>query len=115
MSLRHDLAGLALPCVPDTFKAVVFNNNGGDIFRFIPSTRDIPALEQHFTLSGQVQTPLKQIAEALGFVYLKADSAATLNSQLSTLNSSSKKTILEVFTPAEANASVLRTFLSRKS
>ena len=115
MSLRPDLAGLALPCVPDTFKAVVFNNNGGDIFRFIPSTRDIPALEQHFTLSGQVQTPLKQIAEALGFVYLKADSAATLNSQLSTLNSSPKKTILEVFTPAEANASVLRTFLSRKS
>lgn len=115
MSLRHDLGGLALPCVPDNFKVVVFNNGGGDIFRFIPSTRDLICVEEHFTLSDKLCTPLKPIAEALGYNYLKADSAASLVAAISKLKSSDTKTILEVFTPSDVNASVIRNFLSRKS
>lgn len=115
MSLRHDLGGLALPCVPDNFKVVVFNNSGGDIFRFIPSTRNLPSVEEHFTLSANLRTPLEPIAEALGFRYLRADSAASLVAAIGKLKSSDTKTILEVFTPSDVNSSILSNFLSRKS
>lgn len=112
MSLRHDYGGLALPCVPGNFKIIVMNNGGGDIFRFIPSTATIEGLEEHFTLKNMMQQPLREQAEALGYQYLSANSPESLRKVLKTLGSAHQKTILEVFTSPDVNASALRNFLS---
>lgn len=67
MSAAYDIAALALPHVPASFRMVVLDNAGGDIFRHIPTTRALPELDSLFVMAPKL--PLRQLAAAYGFAY----------------------------------------------
>lgn len=113
MSLRHDLGGLALPCVPPNLKIVTFANGGGDIFRFIGATRSVDGREENFACPDLCTAPLSQLAPALGYRYLRATDTQSLRIALNILYKSVDKTLLEIVTPVETNSGVLDAYMSR--
>ncbi len=74
MSAAYDLNALAIRGIPDSFKMVVLDNNGGDIFRNIPTTQSLPELEYFFTMPPQF--PVRQLAAAYDFEYFEASHRA---------------------------------------
>lgn len=67
MSAAYDIGALAIHDIPSTFKMVVLDNHGGDIFRAVATTRDLPEREQFFAVPPQL--PLEALAQAYGFSY----------------------------------------------
>ncbi len=67
MSASYDLAAFALRGVPDSFKMVVLDNGGGDIFRAVGTTRDLAECESFFVAPPRF--PLEALAAAYGFAY----------------------------------------------
>lgn len=109
MSFAYDIGALALPFIPDNFKIVVLNNGGGGIFRFIPSTANLPELERCFVTD--IRLPIAQLADGYGFRYLKADSEESLVDTLGEFwSNNSSPVILDVQTPGALSADLLREF-----
>ena len=71
MSAAYDVGALAVRDIPDTFRMVVLDNGGGDIFRAVATTRDLPEREQLFAVAPRL--PLKALSEAYGFRYFDGD------------------------------------------
>ena len=67
MSFAYDIGALAVHGIPDSFKIVVLDNRGGDIFRAVGTTRSLPEREDYFSLPPVL--PLKDLARAYGFDY----------------------------------------------
>lgn len=67
MSFAYDIGALAVHGIPDTFRIVVLDNRGGDIFRAVATTRSLPEREDFFSLAPVL--PLKELAQAYGFEY----------------------------------------------
>ncbi|MDE6276566.1 MAG: 2-succinyl-5-enolpyruvyl-6-hydroxy-3-cyclohexene-1-carboxylic-acid synthase [Muribaculaceae bacterium] len=106
MSAAYDIGALALPFVPPSFRMAVLNNTGGGIFRFIPTTRELPELEKGFVCAPKL--PLRQLAEAYGFRYLEANSIEEIRSALPRFyDHSEQPTILNIITPAQKSADIL--------
>lgn len=80
MSFAYDIGALAAPMIPADFKAVVINNRGGEIFRFIPTTASLPCRERYFSASPVL--PLKALADAYGFGYFQCTSERGLKNAL---------------------------------
>lgn len=108
MSFQYDLGALATNFIPDNFKIIVFNNGGGGIFRAIANTRTLPISASHLTEITNV--PVEQLAHAWNFNYLKATDFKTLYEALGSLMKSTTKAILEVYTNADTDAEIWRTF-----
>lgn len=70
MSAAYDLGALALKGIPSTFKMVILDNRGGDIFRNIGTTRKLAELEEYFAM--QPVFPIEKLAGAYGFAYFEA-------------------------------------------
>lgn len=108
MCFRHDLA--ALKVAPDNLRIIVFNNAGGDIFRFISSTKNLTEREQCFACPDLMTPSVKELANAFSFNYFRADDPAGLEQGLRKLLSAKKKGILEVDTSHSDNAGILTDF-----
>lgn len=67
MAAAYDVGALAIKGVPSTFKLVVIDNGGGDIFRRITTTRDLPELDELFVCTPRL--PLADLARGYGFSY----------------------------------------------
>ena len=67
MSAAYDIGALAVKGVGANFTMIVVNNGGGDIFRHVATTRDLPERDKYFT--AMPKFPLRQLAEAYGFEY----------------------------------------------
>jgi 2-succinyl-5-enolpyruvyl-6-hydroxy-3-cyclohexene-1-carboxylate synthase len=91
-------------------KIIVINNGGGGIFRFLDGPASTPQLEQFFVAKHHWKA--EKIAEAFGVKYLKAENMAEIEAELPEFYEShfSKPALLEIFTPAEVNAQVLRDY-----
>lgn len=113
MSFIHDLGGFSLPQTPSTFKIIVFNNRGGDIFRFIPSTSALNEREDHFSCSELCASSCKNLAKTFNYDYLYAHDVDELHKALKNLIVSENKTLLEIFTGNEDNASILKAYMTR--
>lgn len=99
---------------PSNLKIILINNEGGGIFRFIPGPSSMEAAEEHFV--AEHQTKAEGLVKGFGLDYLSASSQAEFEAQLAVILKSDSASVLEVFTPAEKNAAVLRdyfTFLKR--
>lgn len=70
MSAAYDVGALALQDIPPTFKMVILDNRGGDIFRNIATTRNLSELEPFFAM--QPKFPVEKLADAYGFAYFEA-------------------------------------------
>lgn len=114
MSMQYDMGALATDFIPATFKIVVLSNRGGNIFRFISSTRHLDECES--CLAECTNLPLEQLARAFKFKYLRACNEEELDKALPKLISSNKQpVILEIFTDGNLSAQVLHKFYKQNA
>ncbi len=99
----------ALPKVPANLKIVVINNGGGGIFRFIPGPDTSPHLEKFFEAKHNLKA--EEVVKAFGLKYFKAENVRDILFALPEFfNETEKPAVLEIFTPGEKNAEILRNY-----
>lgn len=112
MSCQYDIGALSAPCLSPRFKMAVLNNSGGGIFRFIDATSRLPELEERFCC--KVNLPLRQLADAYGFAYYSASSIEELEHEWPLFAGESEQpAILDIITPGEASAEILKSYFLR--
>lgn len=100
MSAAYDIGALAVAGIPPTFRMVVLDNGGGDIFRAVATTRGLPECEERFVAAPVL--PLRQLAAAYGFEYFETD--ADSSDLKSFAEASGRPAILRVrLQPKQAN------------
>jgi 2-succinyl-5-enolpyruvyl-6-hydroxy-3-cyclohexene-1-carboxylate synthase len=106
----YDSNGLMNKYLMPNLKIIVINNSGGGIFRFIQGPDNTPNLEEFF--EAKHNWSAEYICKAFDVDYLKSETLEELNSILQDFfNDNDQKTqVLEIFTPAEKNAEILRDY-----
>ena len=105
----YDSNGLMNQNLTPNFKIVVINNGGGGIFRFIPGPDTSPQLEKFFETKHNYTA--EKIAQAFNIRYVKTGSVRELLYALPEFfNESEKPVLLEIFTPGNTNAILLRKY-----
>ncbi len=114
MSLMHDLGGLSIARrLAPRLKIVVFNNGGGDIFRFIATTSRLDECEEYFACNQSATLDCSALAAAFGLKYIRVHSVEELQCGMTTLLASSECMLLEVDTRGYDNAGILRAYMQR--
>jgi 2-succinyl-5-enolpyruvyl-6-hydroxy-3-cyclohexene-1-carboxylate synthase len=112
LSFLYDINGLWNNYIPDNFKIIVVNNNGGGIFRILPGNDNSELFETYFETKHQRSA--KTLAQDFGFTYSSADSIATLNDALFTFfNDNNTPKLLEIFTPYSENDKILLSYFDQ--
>ena len=112
MSMAYDISSLGLPEIPDRMKIIVIDNNGGGIFRFIPTTSSLSEREQYFYCAPNL--PLNHLAEGYGWEYAEAHDESGLRESLSQLLSSKSKGILKIVCDGELSTRLLKQYMALK-
>ena len=95
--------------LPGNLKIIILNNSGGGIFRFIPGPSKLPELEEFFETRHNYRA--EHLAKNFGVDYICCNEPNNLKHCLTKLyENSTKTTILEVMTPAEESAKVLKMY-----
>lgn len=97
MSALYDMGALATVRLCDNLKIVVVNNNGGQIFRTIKATRDIPEMEEF--LACRVPDYLRSTASGFNIPYMAVTDRGTLQKARELLDTPGN-CIIEIFTGA---------------
>ncbi len=114
MSAQYDIGALSLPCISPRFKMIVMCNGGGDIFRFINTTSELPERDEYF--ATRLNLPLKGLAEAYGFNFYEArDSASLIDAFNAMSNDNDRPSMLAVYTSPDVNAGVMKEYLKRRN
>jgi len=93
------------------FKIILINNGGGGIFRYIPGPDTTKQLEQFFVAKHSWKA--EKLVEAFNIHYFKAENLEQLEDVLPKFyDNLSRPALLEIFTPSEKNARVLRGYFS---
>ncbi|NOX86072.1 MAG: 2-succinyl-5-enolpyruvyl-6-hydroxy-3-cyclohexene-1-carboxylic-acid synthase [Chlorobi bacterium] len=110
LGFLYDSNALMNKNLTPNLKIIVINNGGGGIFRFIPGPDNSPQLETFFEAKHNWRA--EKIAEAFDVPYFKAETLQELKSVLPAFykNDFSRPALLEIFTPAETNAKVLKEY-----
>lgn len=106
-SARYDLGGLAIGSMAGLFTIFVLNNAGGDIFRIIKPTRNLPECEPYLSVGTDMD--FKRIACAFGYEY----SVVTNKNELSDIckkvsSPAGKPRFVEIITKECDNAGTYR-------
>ena len=114
MSAQYDIGALNLPDVSPHFRMAVVSNGGGNIFRTIRTTRDLPELEESFAVGVPVSWP--DIARAYGWEYIEVTDMETLAAALPAIARRSKAPMLiNIVTDGPASAAAYRTLIANLS
>lgn len=103
MAFQYDMGALACGFIPDSFRAVVVNNSGGGIFRYIRNTKDIPVREKY--LSDIVNLPLRGLCDSFGFNYFRAGNDQELKCVLEAFFEM-PRAVLEIVTDCDMDINV---------
>ncbi len=87
-------------------KIIIFNNQGGGIFRLIGGPSILPELEQHF--ETRHSHTAKYTAAEYEMGYFTADDLKSIKESMTLLNKSKGAAILEIFTNPEKNSEVFK-------
>jgi 2-succinyl-5-enolpyruvyl-6-hydroxy-3-cyclohexene-1-carboxylate synthase len=90
----------------EKLKIIIFNNQGGGIFRLIGGPSSLPELEQHF--ETRHSHTAKYTAAEYEMEYFTADDLKSTEESMSLLNKSKGAVILEIFTNPEKNSEVFK-------
>jgi len=112
MSMAYDVGSLALPDIPDSVRIIVIDNSGGGIFRFIPTTSELPEREEYFCTRPNL--PLSCLAEGYGWDYVEVADNPALTSALDSFFQSGKKRIMRVICDGERGAELLKEYMKIK-
>lgn len=113
LSMAYDIGALALRETPERFKIVVIDNQGGGIFRFIPSTSELDIREEY--LCQQPILPLPQLADGYGWKYFDVNNEESLKKTLPLFFSQPHKSILKISCPGEESARILKSYMALKA
>ncbi len=110
LAFFYDSNALMNNNLPGNLRIIVINNSGGGIFRFIPGPDTTGKLEKFFEAKHNLNA--KHIANNFGVPYYSAGNITELNDILKEFYApqNNKPAILEIFTPNESNAEVLRDY-----
>lgn len=109
MSLQYDLTALGTSQVPNDFRIAVIENQGGNIFRTIKTTRDLPQLEERFALPGNF--PIETLAKAWGWEVVTASDADGMHRALSCFFApSDHPVLLRIVTSGREDAEAYRKY-----
>ncbi len=105
----YDSNGLWNNYIPKSFRIILINNGGGNIFKIIPGPENSGVVEKVFETTHQLNA--SHLAEMFGFEYLKADNLESLEQSLNGFYSKSDRPkILEVNTSEIKNEEVMREY-----
>lgn len=111
LSFFYDSNAMWNPYIPEGFKIIIINNQGGGIFRILPGERDTPNFDTFFETIHQLNA--KHLAAMYDFSYTEVHDNNQLITALPKFFSEPKgRKILEVFTPRKLNDEVLRDYFS---
>ena len=106
LSFFYDINGLWNNYLPNNFKIIIINNEGGGIFRILPGEKDSLKHDTYFETIHQRNA--RYLAKTFGFGYRRARSLGSLKRRLSKFFASNKTPqILEIQTPRKINDTVL--------
>ena len=112
LSLTYDIGALGMKNIPESFKIIVIDNQGGGIFRFIPSTSCLEEREEYLCQSPLL--PLKELADGYGWKYYECESEQTLKNIMHEFFSSHKKSILKISCNGILSAEILGDYMKLK-
>lgn len=106
LSFFYDSNALWNNYIPNTFRIIVINNNGGGIFRILPGHKNTENFDTYFETKHELDA--SNLCKMYGFEYKSVDNQTDLNSELEGFYSDSESPkLLEVFTPSRINDEVL--------
>ncbi|OBX21734.1 MULTISPECIES: 2-succinyl-5-enolpyruvyl-6-hydroxy-3-cyclohexene-1-carboxylate synthase [Bizionia] len=106
LSFFYDSNALWNNYIPNNFRIIIVNNQGGGIFRILPGNKDSENFENFFETTHDFTA--KQLATMYGFQYGTAANAIQLKNKLKDFyKESDQPKILEIFTPRTENDEVL--------
>lgn len=106
LSFFYDSNGLWNSHIPDDFKIIIVNNQGGGIFRILPGEKDSYNFDTFFETRHHLQA--SHLAAMYGFSYRAVHKEEELEESLQNFFRENKNpAILEIFTPAKVNDAVL--------
>ena len=92
--------------IPNNYRVIVINNNGGGIFRILPGNKDTNNFDTYFETKHNLNA--KHLCKMFGFEYESAQTDIQLKNRLKLFYSKSDKPkLLEVFTPRTLNDKIL--------
>lgn len=110
MSLAYDQGWLTSPLLTPRFKIIVIDNDGGNIFRMVKSTKDLAERESHFAVAG-LPSPLP-LADAAGWAVFEARDADSFAESFKRFAAeTSDPAILMVHTPVDPDTEILTEYL----
>jgi len=106
LSFFYDSNALWNPYIPNTFRIIIINNQGGGIFRILPGHKNTENFDQFFETKHELTA--KQLCNMYNFEYTTASNEAQLKLRLKGLYSDSDRPkVLEIFTPRTINDEIL--------
>ncbi|MCZ4408102.1 2-succinyl-5-enolpyruvyl-6-hydroxy-3-cyclohexene-1-carboxylic-acid synthase [Cryomorphaceae bacterium 1068] len=111
MSFVYDSNGLWNNRLPENFKIIVINNQGGGIFRIIEGSDSNEERERFFEAHHPVN--IERLASAFDLTHFKAHDEASLKNVLGRFLNQKGAGILEVVTPAKVNDQILKNYFKK--
>lgn len=109
ISFFYDSNGLWNNYLPNSFRIILINNGGGNIFKIIPGPENSGVVESVFETRHQLSA--KYLAKMFGFEYELVKNSDELNTSLKSFYSHSKQPkILEINTSEIENAEIQRAY-----
>ncbi len=110
LGFLYDSNGLMNNYLRPNLKIIVINNSGGGIFRFISGPDTTPNLEEFFVAKHSWKA--EYICKAFNVKYISVDNISDLELVLQTFFTIQSQTaeVLEITTPSNRNASILRQY-----
>jgi len=106
LSFLYDSNALWNNHIPNNFRIIVINNGGGGIFRILPGHKDTENFDTYFETSHDLNA--RHLCKMFGFKYEAASNQEDLELAINTFyNMDDSPKLLEIFTPAKRNNSVL--------
>ncbi|WP_178988381.1 2-succinyl-5-enolpyruvyl-6-hydroxy-3-cyclohexene-1-carboxylate synthase [Winogradskyella schleiferi] len=106
LSFFYDSNALWNNYIPNSFRIVVVNNEGGGIFRILPGHKNTENFDTFFETKHELTA--KQLCDMYGFEYSVAKDQKELEQQLDPFYKLSERPkLLEIFTPSRSNDQIL--------
>lgn len=112
LSFGYDTGILGLDQLNNKLKIIVINNNGGGIFRFIKTTRELECREEMFCTNPQI--PVMGLAKTYNWNYYKVSDVNSLQTLFPDFISSKEKGIMEIIVNPEESAKQLIDYFTKK-
>lgn len=109
ISFFYDSNGLWNPYLPATFRMILINNGGGNIFKIIPGPENSGVVERVFETRHDLTA--EHLAKMYGLEYVKATNLDELETALNGFyETSNRAKILEINTAEIENSEVMRAY-----